>query len=263
MTSLVGEIRDAVRDDATVAVIPSVARPTGGAWYEGTDLAALAKITGVIEACFYEPSVARIRADIFDVKRRMGETGTTAGHPAPRMAGSAEPGRCRRCSCRAAGSRDQRHRLLQLRTPQAKQPRLDCGRRSPRSESRRAVQGKGRRGNGRCRRDRPGALPPFRRGGGGHSRTRSQPGGHQLCRRASQGRDRGRSRRGRHRRRGRREGCFRPDRGLARPRRHPDQQRRRLEQSEPGRNHSGGVCRRRQCQRQWRLQLLLRGACLE
>ena len=57
----------------------------------------------------------------------------------------------------------------------------------------------------------------------------------ELCRRASQGRDRGRSRRGRHRRRGRREGGLRPDRGLPRPRRHPDQQRRRLEQSEPGR----------------------------
>ena len=36
VTSLVAEIRDAVRDDATVAVIPSVARPTAGAWYEGT-----------------------------------------------------------------------------------------------------------------------------------------------------------------------------------------------------------------------------------
>ena len=41
VTSLVGEIRARVRKDATVAVIPSVARPTGGAWYEGTDLAAL------------------------------------------------------------------------------------------------------------------------------------------------------------------------------------------------------------------------------
>ena len=33
VTSLVREIRDAVRKDATVAVIPSVARPTSGAWY--------------------------------------------------------------------------------------------------------------------------------------------------------------------------------------------------------------------------------------
>ena len=42
VTSLVAEIRAAVRKDAVVAVIPSVARPTAGAWYEGTDLAALA-----------------------------------------------------------------------------------------------------------------------------------------------------------------------------------------------------------------------------
>ena len=39
VTSLVAEIRAAVRADANVAVIPSVARPTGGAWYEGSDLA--------------------------------------------------------------------------------------------------------------------------------------------------------------------------------------------------------------------------------
>ena len=38
VTSLVREIRSAVRTDATVAIIPSVARPTGGAWYEGSNL---------------------------------------------------------------------------------------------------------------------------------------------------------------------------------------------------------------------------------
>ena len=54
VTSLVREIRDAVRKDATVAVIPSVARPTGGAWYEGSDLTALAEAAGIVEACFYE-----------------------------------------------------------------------------------------------------------------------------------------------------------------------------------------------------------------
>ena len=43
VTSLVAEIRASVRKDASVAVIPSVARPTGGAWYEGSDLAALAR----------------------------------------------------------------------------------------------------------------------------------------------------------------------------------------------------------------------------
>ena len=72
VTSLVAEIRDRVRKDATVAVIPSVARPTGGAWYEGSDLAALAGVADFIEACFYEPGAARVKADLFDVKRRLG-----------------------------------------------------------------------------------------------------------------------------------------------------------------------------------------------
>lgn len=71
VTSLVAEIRDRVRADCDVAVIPSVARPTGGAWYEGTDLRAVAEITGIIEACFYEPSAARIAADLFDLKHRV------------------------------------------------------------------------------------------------------------------------------------------------------------------------------------------------
>jgi hypothetical protein len=71
VTSLVAEIRSRVRKDAAVAVIPSVARPTGGAWYEGSDLAALAGAAGIIEACFYEPGAARVKADLFDVKRRL------------------------------------------------------------------------------------------------------------------------------------------------------------------------------------------------
>jgi hypothetical protein len=75
VTLLVAEIRAAVRGDAAVAVIPSVARPTGGAWYEGTDLAALADTADAIEVCFYEPGVQRIRADLFDVERRVGGTG--------------------------------------------------------------------------------------------------------------------------------------------------------------------------------------------
>lgn len=79
VTSLVAEIRDTVRADAEVAVIPSVARPTGGAWYEGTDLRAIAKVTGIIEACFYEPSAARIAADLFDLKHRVPNETTIRG----------------------------------------------------------------------------------------------------------------------------------------------------------------------------------------
>jgi len=79
VASLVGEIRAAVRKDATVAVIPSVNRPTAGSWYEGSDLKALAGAAGIIEACFYEPSAARIKADLFDIKRRLGGVGKLRG----------------------------------------------------------------------------------------------------------------------------------------------------------------------------------------
>jgi hypothetical protein len=75
VTSLIAEIRSKVRKDATVAVIPSVARPTGGAWYEGSDLKGQAEASGVIEACFYEPGSARVKADLFDIKRRLRGTG--------------------------------------------------------------------------------------------------------------------------------------------------------------------------------------------
>ena len=71
VTSLVAEIRAAVRKDVSVAVIPSVARPTGGAWYEGSDLAALGRTAGIVEACFYEPNAMRVKADLFDIRRRL------------------------------------------------------------------------------------------------------------------------------------------------------------------------------------------------
>lgn len=79
VTTLAGEIRAAIRPEVEFAIIPSVARPTSGAWYEGTDLAELAKTTGVIEACFYEPSVDRIRADLIDIKERTHNVGKIKG----------------------------------------------------------------------------------------------------------------------------------------------------------------------------------------
>lgn len=71
VTSLVTRIKAAARTDATISIIPSVARPTAGAWYEGSDLAALAATVGIIEACFYEPDANRIASDLFDLKRRL------------------------------------------------------------------------------------------------------------------------------------------------------------------------------------------------
>ena len=79
VTSLLQEIKTAVRKDVVVAVIPSVARPTAGAWYEGTDLLAVADTIGVIEAAFYENSSERIQTDLVDIKRRMGGVGKIKG----------------------------------------------------------------------------------------------------------------------------------------------------------------------------------------
>ena len=79
VTSLVTEIRQAVRADVPVAVIPSVARPTGGAWYEGSDLRALGAATGIIEACFYESSPMRVKSDLFDIRRRIDPSTTLRG----------------------------------------------------------------------------------------------------------------------------------------------------------------------------------------
>jgi hypothetical protein len=78
-TSLVVEIKAAIRNDAALAIIPSVARPTGGAWYEGSELAALAGAAGILEACFYEASAERVRVDAWDVKRRLRGKGAIRG----------------------------------------------------------------------------------------------------------------------------------------------------------------------------------------
>ncbi len=79
VTSLVAEIRASVRSDVHVAVIPSVARPTAGAWYEGSDLNALARTTGIVETCFYEPDAMRVKADLFDIRRRLKGAGKLRG----------------------------------------------------------------------------------------------------------------------------------------------------------------------------------------
>lgn len=79
VTSLVSRIRSEMPADKTLTIIPSVARPTGGSWYEGTDLAAIAKVADYIEACFYEPSVSRIAGDLHDIARRVGGTSKLRG----------------------------------------------------------------------------------------------------------------------------------------------------------------------------------------
>ena len=79
VTTLVRQIRSAVRADCAISVIPSVARPTAGAWYEGTDLLGMAGAGISIEACFYEPSADRVRCDLWDLQRRLRRGGKLRG----------------------------------------------------------------------------------------------------------------------------------------------------------------------------------------
>ena len=72
VTSLVGEVRSAVASHVTVAIIPSVGRPTANAWFEGSNLADLRRAAGVLEICLYEPTWSRAAADFADVRRRLG-----------------------------------------------------------------------------------------------------------------------------------------------------------------------------------------------
>ena len=86
------DIRAAVRKDATVAVIPSVARPTGGAWYEGSDLRALAEAAGIDRGLFLRAERRRAsRADAWDVSRRSARHGNIARHPAAGASRSWQP----------------------------------------------------------------------------------------------------------------------------------------------------------------------------
>ncbi|HET6467697.1 MAG TPA: hypothetical protein VFG43_04890 [Geminicoccaceae bacterium] len=70
---LVREVREAVPRATEVRVIPSVQRPSARGWIEGSDLRLLAAACDRLELCAYEPSAARVAADIFDVRRRVGE----------------------------------------------------------------------------------------------------------------------------------------------------------------------------------------------
>ena len=125
VTSLVAEIRASVRKDATVAVIPSVARPTAGAWYEGSDLAALAKTADAIEACFYEPSVERVRVDAFDVLRRVGDASKLRGILRPAWPDLESKSKLVGAVSGAPRCWHRRHRLLQLRSCATRQSRMD------------------------------------------------------------------------------------------------------------------------------------------
>ena len=144
-----------------VAVIPSVARPTAGAWYEGSDLGGLAAAAGIIEACFYEPGAARVKADLFDVKRRLGGRGKLRGILRP-----AHPDFARRGEFLAAAEAladDGVDGIAFYNWGHLRDANVAwIGEALRLLERRRDLLGQGR-GDHRCgRRHRPGAVPVFR-----------------------------------------------------------------------------------------------------
>ena len=78
VTSLIAEIRDALPSSTRLRVIPSVRRPTAGAWREGSDLAGLARAGDGLEICAYEPDAHAVALDLHDVRRRIGDAPLSA-----------------------------------------------------------------------------------------------------------------------------------------------------------------------------------------
>jgi len=72
VTDLVRRVRAEVPRETTLAVIPTVQRPTANCWMEGSDLAALAKAADALEIPAYEPSAAAVLNDARDCRRRAG-----------------------------------------------------------------------------------------------------------------------------------------------------------------------------------------------
>lgn len=72
VTDLVRRVRAEVPAETTLAVIPTVQRPTANCWMEGSDLASLADAADALEIPAYEPSAAAVLNDARDCRRRAG-----------------------------------------------------------------------------------------------------------------------------------------------------------------------------------------------
>ena len=72
VAGLVAAIRGAIDRRFSLAVIPSVQRPSAAGWGEGSDLALLGRAADELSICFYEPDPARVLADLVDCRRRAG-----------------------------------------------------------------------------------------------------------------------------------------------------------------------------------------------
>jgi len=72
LAGLIARIRQSVRADAALFVIPSTQQPAGQAWLEGADFAALAAAADGLELCLYKPDWSSAVADLEEVRRRAG-----------------------------------------------------------------------------------------------------------------------------------------------------------------------------------------------
>jgi hypothetical protein len=79
VTSLVLQIRDALRPQCQLFVIPTTGRPTKSCWIEGSDLASLARVCDGLEVPFYEPTAERVLKDAEEVREIAGQNARIRG----------------------------------------------------------------------------------------------------------------------------------------------------------------------------------------
>ena len=72
VTSLVGEVRQALAAEVELAIIPTVLSPNDRCWLEGSDLAALARAADRLEVPAYQTGPAAIALDIAAVREKAG-----------------------------------------------------------------------------------------------------------------------------------------------------------------------------------------------
>ena len=143
VTSLVAEIRAACARTRLSRSSPRWRARPAAPGMKAAISAALAEAAGIIEACFYEPGAARVKADLFDIKRRLRGTGKLRGILRPGLSRSSRAsGEFLAAVERARRGRRRRARLLQLGPSAQRQCRLDRRRHETPGEARMTFKGK-------------------------------------------------------------------------------------------------------------------------
>ena len=71
--ALFADVKAALPAGTSLAVIPTVQRPTAACWIEGSDLAMLARAADALEIPAYQPTAEAVHLDAWDVRRRVGD----------------------------------------------------------------------------------------------------------------------------------------------------------------------------------------------